>query len=152
MIFFEPLFKILINFLHTWHQSTYQYQTVSYMSVTFTKKNHFFGSHFFHQHVILFSYKKREKKLPVVIFMKKFRKKKEKNMKICHISLPMWEIFKYGWSWEKWYNIFEKFHFRCFANKFIKFSIANMKIMNLTTVNTYQFSSVLKLIILLIIY
>ena len=47
---------------------------------------------------------------------------------------------------------FEKCHFRCFADKFIKFTIANRKLMILTTVNTYQFSSVLPLIILLIIY
>ena len=62
--FSEHFFKILINFPDTWHQSTYQNQSVSYMSVNFTKKNHFFGSRFFkfHRHVIRFSCKKREKK------------------------------------------------------------------------------------------
>ena len=37
-IFLNHFFKMLINFPHTWHQSTYQNQTVSYMSVNFTKK------------------------------------------------------------------------------------------------------------------
>ena len=39
--FFEHFFKTLMNFLDTWHQSTYQNQTVSYMSVNFTKKSTF---------------------------------------------------------------------------------------------------------------
>ena len=36
--FSEHFFKLLINFPDTWHQSTYQNQSVSYMSVNFTKK------------------------------------------------------------------------------------------------------------------
>ena len=40
-IFCEHFFKMLINFLHTWDQSTYQNHTVSYMSVNFTKKSTF---------------------------------------------------------------------------------------------------------------
>ena len=36
--FSEHFFKLLINFPDTWHQSTYQNQTVSYMSVNFTIK------------------------------------------------------------------------------------------------------------------
>ena len=40
----------------------------------------------------------------------------------------------------------------CFASKMIQFTIANMKIIIYTTVNGHQFSSVLPLIILLIIY
>ena len=40
----------------------------------------------------------------------------------------------------------------CFASKIIQFTIANMKMIIYTTVNGHQFSSVLPLIILLIIY
>ena len=36
--FFKRFFNILMNFLDTWHQSTYQNQTVSYMLVNFTIK------------------------------------------------------------------------------------------------------------------
>ena len=36
--FLNHFFKMLIDFPNTWHQSTYQNQTVSYMSVNFTKK------------------------------------------------------------------------------------------------------------------
>ena len=128
----------------------------------FYKKNHFFGLRFFkfHRHVIHFLCKKRAKKrLPVVIFIKKISRKNEKNRKNLLNFLNMWHkktIFSrniYIWViLRKMIQCFEKCHFRCFADKFIKFTIANMKLMILTTVNTYQFSSVLPLIILLIIY
>jgi len=72
-IFLNHFFKMLINFPHTWHQSTYQNQSVSYMSVNFTKKNHFFGSRFFkfHRHVILFHVKKEQKKVTCCDFHQK---------------------------------------------------------------------------------
>ena len=126
------------------------------------KKNHFFGSRFFkfHRHVIHFLCKKRAKKrLPVVIFIKKIFRKNEKNKKIFSNFPNMWHkkstFSRNFYIWvilRKMIQSFEKFHFRCFVNKFIKFSIANMKVMIFTTVNTYQLSSVLPLIILLIIY
>ena len=128
----------------------------------FYKKNHFFGWRFFkfHRHVVLFSCKKRAKKrLPVVIFIKKISRKNEKNRKNFPNFPNMWHkkaIFSrniYIWViLRKMIQCFEKCHFRCFADKFTKFTIANRKLMILTTVNTYQFSSVLPLIILLIIY
>ena len=46
-ILLNHFFKMLINFPHTWHQSTYQNQTVSYMSVNFTKKITFSDDVFF---------------------------------------------------------------------------------------------------------
>ena len=161
-IFFEHFFKMLMVFLDTWHQSTFQNQIVSYMSVNFAKKNHFFRTRFFtfHQHVIHFLCKKRAKKrLHVVIFIKKNLRKNEKNKKNFSNFPNMWHkkstFSRNFYIWvilRKMIQSFEKFHFRCFVNKFIKFSIANMKLMILTTVNTYQFSSVLPLIMLMIIY
>ena len=153
---------MLMVFLDTWHQSTFQNQIVSYMSVNFAKKNHFFGSRFFkfHRHVIHFLCKKRAKKrLLVVIFIKKIFRKNEK-IKKKNWNLPnMWHkkstFSRNFYIWvilRKMIQSFEKFHFRCFVNKFIKFCIVNMKVMILTTVNTYQFSSVLPLIMLMIIY
>ena len=128
----------------------------------FYQKNHFFGSRFFkfHRHVIHFLCKKRAKKrLPVVIFIKKISRKNEKKRKNLSNFPNMWHkktIFSrniYIWViLRKMIQCFEKCHFICFADKFIKFTIANTKLMILTTVNTYQFSSVLPLIILLIIY
>ena len=143
---FEHVCKMLINFLHTWHQSTFQNQIVSYMSVNFAKKDHFFGSRFFkfHRHVIHFLCKKRAKKrLPVVIFIKKFSGKNEKNKKFFSNFHDMWHkkstFSRNFYIWvilRKTIQFFEKFRFRCFVNNFIKFSIVNMKVMILTTVNT----------------
>ena len=128
----------------------------------FYKKNHFFGSRFFkfHRHVIHFLCKKRAKKrLLIVIFIKKIFRKNEKNKKNFSNFPNMWHkkstFSRNFYIWvilRKMIQSFEKFHFRCFVNKFIKFSIANMKVMILTTVNVYQFSSVLPLIMLIIIY
>ena len=119
-IFFEHFFKMLMVFLDTWHQSTFQNQIVSYMSVNFAKKNHFFGTRFFtfHQHVIHFLCKKRAKKrLLIVIFIKKNFRKNEKNKKNFSNFPNMWHkkstfsrnFYIYVWSWEKWYNILKNF-------------------------------------------
>ena len=131
----------------------------------FYKKNHFFGSRFFkfHRYVIRFSYKKDQKKVTCWDFhQKNFPKKWKKQEKFVEFSQHVTQKWHkkstfskniYIWGiLRKMIQCFEKCHFRCFANKFIKFTIANMKLMILTTVNTYQFSSVLPLIILLIIY
>ena len=144
--FLKSFFQNVDHIPHTWHQSTYQNQTVSYMSVNFTKKNHFFGSRFFkfHRHVIHFLCKKRAKKrLPVVIFIKKFSGKNEKNKKFFSNFHDMWHkkstFSRNFYIWvilRKTIQFFEKFRFRCFVNNFIKLSIVNMKVMILTTVNT----------------
>ena len=118
--FFEHFFKMLMVFLDTWHQSTFQNQIVSYMLVNFAKKNHFFGSRFFkfHRHVIHFLCKKRAKKRLQLLWFssKKFSEKMKKTRKIFQIfptcdtkNQHFQEIFTYGWSWEKWYNLLKNF-------------------------------------------
>ena len=88
-----------------------QYLTSKYISKSncvlhvgeFYQKNHFFGSRFFkfHQHVIHFLCKKRAKKrLPVVIFIKKFSEKKWKKQE---------KFFKFSRHVTQKINIFKKF-------------------------------------------
>ena len=115
MIFFKSFFQNVDQFS--------PYLTSKYISKSnfvlhfgkFYKKNHFFGLRFskFHRHVIHFLCKKRAKKrLLIVIFIKKISRKNEKTRRICQIvptcdtkKQCFQEIFTYGWSWEKWYNV-----------------------------------------------
>ena len=118
--FFEHFFQMMMFFLDTWHQSTFQNQIVSYTSVHVEKKS-LFRITFFQVSPTCnsFFYVKKEPKKGYLLWFssKNFPKKMKKKTRYFFQIFPtcdtknqhFQEIFTYGWSWEKWYNLLKNF-------------------------------------------